>query len=560
MIAAEGDHRVIVVNQLLGTAEESIVVFLRPPVVQRAGRVKLSAVGVEGVGNLVSDHAADAGVKLFRAHVLPIEGAAKDAAEDVDGVILRVITGIGVQRVKLPELMVDLCIEQAQVVGPIKVANGRHGVVKAQSFQAQAAVILPLLGVHGVDGDRVQLLHRFFTGFGREPFLFGQHLAVVVDSLPADACDVLLHLGCVVSGEEGAVHRRHQGAAHQLESHFLIRCGASASVCRVTEGNRDLIAVPIQSGHIVQGSAYNQIVLQILQTLRRVNRIQFFKIRRFRHNAALRRAVAPGFHNVGQGEALAEGVGLLRLHLIVDLLDIVRRHALGGAHDPAGKLGIQRQRAVQHLRRLFFGIAELRQHLCRRFPVCRLIALTHLGAFGIFRRVTQQQAHGVDREQISLRIVEAGAACKGDVLSRMGVLVAEQSRQSVQIRNRTDPVDDLLHRLHPQGVARVPVQEGFVQPLYQSGVVAFQAFIREHGLAHLADLVAHHSEGRFRPVSRTDLGSFRPVVINVEIQVVLRALRPLRHGLHIFAQHIVHPGTSVIQPFAFGKSRRRRRR
>ena len=98
---------VVVSRELFILLVEKVVVLFCPPVLHVAVLVKLSALGVERVRDLVSDRCTEFCVKLLITHVLIAHDPFGVCAEDVDAVGLRIVCAVCGLRRRLPPCLVD---------------------------------------------------------------------------------------------------------------------------------------------------------------------------------------------------------------------------------------------------------------------------------------------------------------------------------------------------------------------------------------------------------------------------------------------------------------------
>ncbi len=180
MEAVYGRKSGVLVNEALRPLLELLGVFRRPPILEIALRIKLAALIVESMCQLMTDHRSDAAVVYRGVHFVVVKRGLQNSGWKVDVVLGRVVVGVhGGRRhepfgaIHLFPYFVELAMD-FEFGGTFVIADG------VASNNLDTRVIAPLVGISDFVGDRAQLNQRLLLGGRRHP---GERLNVLAERL-----------------------------------------------------------------------------------------------------------------------------------------------------------------------------------------------------------------------------------------------------------------------------------------------------------------------------------------------------------------------------------------
>ena len=167
-------------DEHLGTLVESLCVGCGPPIVQVAVLVELATLIVETVSHLVTDHNADSTIVHCVVSLRVVEGRLQNCCGEADLVGGGVVVGVhGLGRHK-PLVTIDGLTQLSEVVGSVPSICALDVLpVRDRGVDFERRVILPLVGVADLNGERCELLLSASLRFVAHPL---QSLDVLTQS------------------------------------------------------------------------------------------------------------------------------------------------------------------------------------------------------------------------------------------------------------------------------------------------------------------------------------------------------------------------------------------
>ena len=146
-------------DEHLGTLVESGCVGCGPPIVQVAVLVELATLIVETVSHLVTDHNADSTVVHRVVSLRVVEGGLQNRCGEADlvgGGVVVSVHGLGRHK---PLLAIDGLAQFSEVIGRVPSICALDVLpIRQRGVDFERRIILPLVGVADLDGERSELL------------------------------------------------------------------------------------------------------------------------------------------------------------------------------------------------------------------------------------------------------------------------------------------------------------------------------------------------------------------------------------------------------------------
>ena len=194
----------------------------------------------------MSDHGTDAAQQGTVRDPFIVDGIAEYSENDIDGIFSRVVIGICLQNIELPDVTVDGFVGMGTVLLPIEAADLLPAVYVGEALEVQSAVVQPFVGIHGIDPEGIQLFYGPGPGLLGEPVLSLQHGSVGSDHLPADRSDLFLLLCRVVALQVSPVHGGVESPSHDIKGGFFIGLPAFGTLLYVTRLYSHVIGTAVQ--------------------------------------------------------------------------------------------------------------------------------------------------------------------------------------------------------------------------------------------------------------------------------------------------------------------------